>query len=65
VRRSISNQALETSKEFAALMLRRVDRAVKLLRAILLQAFHTVRSECQVMDRLELDLCSAGLSASG
>ena len=31
-----------------------------LLRAMLLQAFYSIRSERQLMERLEFDLCSAG-----
>src|SRR3979490_2201748 len=58
--RSIANQALETlSKEFAALYSREGRPSIapeKLLRAVLLRAFYTVRSERQLMDRLEFDL---------
>jgi transposase len=58
--RSIANQALETlSKEFAALYAREGRPSIppeRLLRAMLLQAFYTVRSERQLMDRLEFDL---------
>jgi transposase len=58
--RSIANQALETlSKEFAGLYAREGRPSIapeKLLRAMLLQAFYTVRSERQLMDRLEFDL---------
>ena len=34
----------------------------KLLRALLLQAFYSVRSERQLMEQLDYNLCSAGLS---
>jgi transposase len=57
--RLIANQALEIlSKEFAALYAREGRPSIapeKLLRAILLQAFYSVRSERQLMDRLEFD----------
>jgi Transposase domain (DUF772) len=36
----------------------------KLLRAMLLQAFYSIRSERQVMERLSSIFCSAGSSAS-
>ena len=37
----------------------------KLLRAMLLQAFYSIRSERQLMERLESGLLSAGSSESG
>lgn len=58
--RSIANEALGTlSKEFASLYAREGRRSIapeKLLRAMLLQAFYSVRSERQLMERLEFDL---------
>jgi transposase len=58
--RLIANEALGArSKDFAALYAREGRPSIapeKLLRAMLLQAFYTVRSERQLMDRLEFDL---------
>src|SRR5690348_13534927 len=58
--RSLTNAALsELSRDFAGLYapLGRPSIAPeKLLRALLLQAFYTVRSERQLMERLEFDL---------
>jgi transposase len=59
--RLIANEALETlSGDFAALYARDIGRPSiapeKLLRAMLLQAFYSIRSERQLMERLEHDL---------
>ena len=58
--RLIANEALGAlTKDFAALYAREGRPSIapeKLLRAMLLQAFYTVRSERQLMDRLEFDL---------
>ena len=58
--RMIANEALASlEREFAALYARLGRPSIapeKLLRAMLLQAFYTVRSERQLMERLEFDL---------
>ena len=58
--RGIVNQALSTlSGEFSALYSRSGRPSIapeKLLRAMLLQAFYSIRSERQLMERLEFDL---------
>jgi transposase len=58
--RSAVNEALASlSGEFAALYARMGRPSIapeKLLRAMLLQAFYTIRSERQLMERLEFDL---------
>ena len=58
--RLIANEALGAlNKEFAALYAREGRPSIapeKLLPAMLLQAFYTLRSERQLMDRLEFDL---------
>jgi len=58
--REIANAALETlSRDFARLysgMGRPSIAPEKLLRAMLLQAFYSVRSERQLMERIEFDL---------
>lgn len=58
--RTIANEALEAlSDEFAALysgMGRPLISPERLLRAMLLQAFYSIRSERQLMERLEFDL---------
>jgi transposase len=58
--RAIVNEALsELSGDFAALYAPLGRPSIppeKLLRALLLQAFYTIRSERQLMDRLEFDL---------
>ncbi len=55
--REIANAALgDLSGEFTALFGRPSIAPEKLLRAMLLQAFYGVRSERQLMDRLEFDL---------
>jgi transposase len=59
--RLIANEALETlGGDFAALYARDIGRPSiapeKLLRAMLLQAFYSIRSERQLMERLEHDL---------
>src|SRR6201985_2145284 len=58
--RGIVNRALSTlSGEFSALYSRSGRPSIppeKLLRASLLQAFYTIRSERQLMERLEVDL---------
>jgi transposase len=69
--RSLVNETLEAlSGEFAALYATRTGRPSippeMLLRAMLLQAFYTIRSERQLMERLEFDLLFrwfVGLSA--
>jgi transposase len=58
--RTIVNEALcALEREFTALYAR-IDRPSiapeKLLRAMLLQAFYSIRSERQLMERLEFDL---------
>ena len=59
--REIANAALAAMKrEFAALYAPRMGRPSippeKLLRAMLLQAFYSIRSERQLMERIEYDL---------
>ena len=58
--RELVNEALaELSGEFAAMYSRMGRPSIppeKLLRAMLLQAFYTIRSERQLMERLEFDL---------
>ena len=58
--REIANAALDAlSRDFAALypgMGRPSIAPEKLLRAMLLQAFYSVRSERQLMERIEFDL---------
>lgn len=58
--REIANAALETlSGDFAALYSRMGRPSIapeRLLRAMLLQAFYSIRSERQLMERLEYDL---------
>ncbi len=59
--RQIANAALETlSEDFAALYPARLGRPSippeRLLRAMLLQAFYGIRSERQLMERMEFDL---------
>src|SRR4029077_8349787 len=58
--RGIVNRALSTlSGEFSALYSRSGRPSIppeKLLRAMLLQAFYSIRSERQLMERLEFDL---------
>jgi transposase len=59
--REIANGSLiELSEEFAALYPRRLGRPSiapeRLLRAMLLQAFYGIRSERQLMERMEFDL---------
>jgi transposase len=59
--REITNQALVSLRhEFATLYAPRLGRPSippeKLLRAMLLQAFYSIRSERQLMERLEFDL---------
>ena len=58
--RSIVNEALlALEREFAALYARLGRPSIapeKLLRAMLLQAFYSIRSERQLMERLEYDL---------
>src|SRR5580698_9671372 len=58
--RSVVNEALATlSGEFSALYSRSGRPSIppeKLLRAMLLQAFYSIRSERQLMERLEFDL---------
>ena len=58
--REIANAALsELSADFAALYAALGRPSIppeKLLRALLLQAFYTIRSERQLMERLEFDL---------
>jgi transposase len=59
--REIANAALTSlEREFAALYAPRLGRPSippeKLLRAMLLQAFYSIRSERQLMDRIEFDL---------
>lgn len=58
--REIANAALETlSEDFAALYSRMGRPSIapeRLLRAMLLQAFYSIRSERQLMERLEYDL---------
>ena len=58
--RLIVNEALATlEREFAGLYARIGRPSIapeKLLRAMLLQAFYSIRSERQLMDRLEFDL---------
>jgi len=58
--RAIVNEALsELSRDFAALYAPLGRPSIppeKLLRALLLQAFYTIRSERQLMERLEFDL---------
>jgi transposase len=58
--RTIVNEALEAlGREFAALYSRTGRPSIppeKLLRAMLLQAFYSIRSERQLMERLEFDL---------
>ena len=69
--RSLVNETLEAlTGEFAALYATRTGRPSippeMLLRAMLLQAFYTIRSERQLMERLEFDLLFrwfVGLSA--
>jgi hypothetical protein len=66
--RKIANAALAAlSGEFAALYCAMGGPSVppeKLLRAMLLQAFYSVRSERQAMERIEFDLLFPGSSAS-
>src|SRR5918911_229179 len=59
--REIANEALVSlEREFAALYAPRTGRPSippeMLLRAMLLQAFYSIRSERQLMERLEFDL---------
>ena len=58
--RAIVNEALSAlEREFVALYSRIGRRSIppeKLLRAMLLQAFYSIRSERQLMERLEYDL---------
>ena len=58
--RSVVNEALATlSGEFSALYSRSGRPSIppeKLLRAMLLQAFYSIRSERQLIERLEFDL---------
>jgi transposase len=55
--REIANAALAAlSGDFAALYSGMGRPSVKLLRAMLLQAFYSVRSERQLMERIEFDL---------
>ena len=58
--REIANGALlDLSADFAAMYAPLGRPSIppeKLLRASLLQAFYTIRSECQLMERLEFDL---------
>jgi transposase len=58
--RSLTDRALETlSGDFAALYSGTGRPSIppeKLLRAMLLQAFYSIRSERQLMERLEFDL---------
>ena len=59
--REMANEALASlEREFAALYAARMGRPSippeKLLRAMLLQAFYSIRSERQLMERLEYDL---------
>jgi transposase len=58
--REVVNEALATlSAEFSALYSRSGRPSIppeKLLRAMLLQAFYSIRSERQLMERLEFDL---------
>jgi transposase len=60
--RGVVNEALAAlSGEFSALYSRSGRPSIppeKLLRAILLQAFYSIRSERQLMERLEFDLRS-------
>ena len=67
--RSIVNEALVAlERDFSALYSAVGRPSIppeKLLRAMLLQAFYSIRSERQLMERLEYDLsCSAGSSGS-
>ena len=66
--RGVVNEALAAlSGEFSALYSQSGRPSIppeKLLRAMLLQAFYSIRSERQLMERLEFDLHFAGLSAS-
>ena len=65
--RGVVNEALASlSSEFSALyavMGRPSIPPEKLLRAMLLQVFYTIRSERELMERLEFDLLFAGSSA--
>jgi transposase len=65
--RAIVNEALaRLAGDFSALYSRMGRPSIppeKLLRALLLQAFYSIRSERQLMDRLEFDLLFRGSSA--
>ena len=67
--RAIVNAALDRlGPDFAALysgLGRPSIPPERLLRALLLQAFYGIRSERQIMERLDSTCCSAGLSGSG
>ena len=58
--RAIVNEALASLEQEFALLYARIGRPSippeKLLRAMLLQAFYSIRSERQLMERLEYDL---------
>ncbi len=63
--RKLINAALgDLGAEFDAVYATRIGRPSippeRLLRALLLQAFYGIRSERQIMERLEFDLVSAG-----
>jgi hypothetical protein len=66
--RSIVNEALAAlERDFTALYAPAGRPSIppeKLLRAMLLQAFYSIRSERQLMERVEYDLLSGGSSAS-
>ena len=67
--REIVNAALAAlSPEFEKLYARLGRPSIapeKLLRALLLQAFYSVRSERQLMEQLDYNCCFAGLSGWG
>ena len=67
IRELVDAALAELSRDFGKLYARDGRPGIppeRLLRALLLQAFYTVRSERQLMERIEFDRCSAGLSAS-
>ena len=67
--RSIANEALATLGQDFATLYASIGRPSiapeKLLRAMLLQAFYSIRSERQLMERLEYDLLRSRRTESG
>jgi transposase len=68
IRRIVNDVLAELDGEFAKIYADSGRPSIppeRLLRALLLQAFYTIRSETQLMEQLDYNCCTAGLSGSG